>query len=540
MPFNASTAGPRAGSATSAITTRWSPASRPEATVLRQTVCLPLPAHSSSTLTPGRRRVARLSSGSSGAFEAKRATATVTIATAAVRSAGKRGAWRSRPRKARRSGGTSSRRSCQKACAGVRCTRLPKQPQELSSRSPCAASHQARPLRKTKKATRSAAGPSTQERRRPSSRARPSPASSTSAISATAGAARRRSSLSLRISSAKAAGSTSLAHTATSRTAPSAAPAIVPTHQKRGRGGAAAGLGGFIRSLILTETGCRSVPRTSPRSGKCLVSTLLRHRQRLAPGPLEVAAQLVGGRAVDAVEEGLERTGVEDLAAVHPAPRPHVDDPVAARDQVRAVLDHHLAVAALHQPAQRVVEEVDVGEVQAGRRLVEEEEARLLGGRAVEEAGELQALRLAARQRRGRLPEAQVAETDRGEDAQPPAEAPALGEPLLRRVDRQLERLGDVQAPVAHRQHLGAEAVPLAGLAGHRHRRHELHVDLGRPRPLAGRTAPALDVEREVRRGDAPRPRVGGAGEELPHLVVGLDIGDRVRAAGAAEWPLVD
>ena len=71
---------------------------------------------------------------------------------------------------------------------------------------------------------------------------------------------------------------------------------------------------------------------------------------------------------------------------MHAAAGAEVDDPVGAGDQIRAVLDDHHAVAALHQPAQRVVEQVDVGEVEAGRRLVEEEEALPLGRRAVEEA----------------------------------------------------------------------------------------------------------------------------------------------------------
>src|SRR5689334_16230703 len=110
--------------------------------------------------------------------------------------------------------------------------------------------------------------------------------------------------------------------------------------------------------------------------------------------PVEMAAGLVRRRPEAAVEEGLERPRVEELAAVDAAPRPQVDDPVSAGDQVRAVLDDDDAVAPLHEAAEGVVEEVDVGEMEAGRRLVEEEEPPALAGRAVQEARELQALRL--------------------------------------------------------------------------------------------------------------------------------------------------
>ena len=81
----------------------------------------------------------------------------------------------------------------------------------------------------------------------------------------------------------------------------------------------------------------------------------------------------------------------------------------AARDDVEVVLDHDQRVAGGDQPAQRRDELRDVGEVQAGGRLVEQEQrAALRACRAAHRAscaGELQALRLAAGQRRHRLPE---------------------------------------------------------------------------------------------------------------------------------------
>src|SRR5262245_29518342 len=100
--------------------------------------------------------------------------------------------------------------------------------------------------------------------------------------------------------------------------------------------------------------------------------------------------QLFRRRAGAAVEEPFEGTGVEDLAAVNAAAGTEIDEPVGARDEVRAVLDHHDAVAALHQAAKGVVEQVDVGQMEPRGGLVEEEEPLALRSRSIEEAGELQ------------------------------------------------------------------------------------------------------------------------------------------------------
>ena len=78
-------------------------------------------------------------------------------------------------------------------------------------------------------------------------------------------------------------------------------------------------------------------------------------------------------------------------------------------------------VARVDEPVQHLEQPLDVGEVQAGRRLVEDVERA--PGRDLRQLGrELDALRLAARQRRRRLAEADVAEADVVERLQPPAD----------------------------------------------------------------------------------------------------------------------
>ena len=51
-----------------------------------------------------------------------------------------------------------------------------------------------------------------------------------------------------------------------------------------------------------------------------------------------------------------------------------VDDPVGLLDHVEVVLDHEHRVARVHQPLQHLEQLLDVGEVEAGRRLVEDVE----------------------------------------------------------------------------------------------------------------------------------------------------------------------
>src|SRR5687767_9918679 len=116
-----------------------------------------------------------------------------------------------------------------------------------------------------------------------------------------------------------------------------------------------------------------------------------------------MAPQLVRRSALAAIEKAFAPAGVEDLAAMNAATRTQIDEPVGARDEVGAVLDDHDAVPPLHQPAQGVVEEVDVGHMETGGGLVEEEEPFALAGRTVEEARQLEALGLAAGERRGGL-----------------------------------------------------------------------------------------------------------------------------------------
>ena len=107
------------------------------------------------------------------------------------------------------------------------------------------------------------------------------------------------------------------------------------------------------------------------------------------------------------------RPGRDDRAAAVAAFGAEVDQVVGGLDDVEVVLDHEHRIPDRDQPLQDVEQLVDVGEVQAGRRLVEHVERA--PGRALRELGrQLDALRLAARELRRRLTHLDVAQPDLG------------------------------------------------------------------------------------------------------------------------------
>ena len=153
---------------------------------------------------------------------------------------------------------------------------------------------------------------------------------------------------------------------------------------------------------------------------------------------------------------------------------------------------------------------------------------------------ELDALRLAARQRRRRLAEPHVVEPDVVQRLQPPADLRDVGEELERLLDRHLEHVGDRLALEADVERLAVVALAVALLARDVDVRQEVHLDLDLPVAAADLAAPALDVEREAARLVAARPRLLRLGEQVADLVEQPDVGRRVRPRRAADRRLVD
>ncbi len=177
--------------------------------------------------------------------------------------------------------------------------------------------------------------------------------------------------------------------------------------------------------------------------------------------------------------------------------------------------------------------------MEAGRRLVEEVERRA-GGALGELPRELDALRLAAGERRRRLAEVDVAETDREQGVEDAQDLRVGCEHLVRLHDRQVEHLGDRETLEVDLESLAVVAAAAALVAGHEDVGQEVHLDADLAGALAGLAAPAADVEGEAARRVAAGAGVGGRREELADGVEELGVGRGVGARRAADRRLVD
>ena len=88
--------------------------------------------------------------------------------------------------------------------------------------------------------------------------------------------------------------------------------------------------------------------------------------------PAEVRFQKPPGVRRLAARHLLRRAGHDDLAAGVAAFRAEIDDVVGGLDHVHVMLDEQHRVAGVDEPVQRLEQALDVGEVQAGGRLVED------------------------------------------------------------------------------------------------------------------------------------------------------------------------
>ena len=237
-----------------------------------------------------------------------------------------------------------------------------------------------------------------------------------------------------------------------------------------------------------------------------------------------------------------------DLTAAVAAFRAEVDQPVGRRHDIHVVLDDHQRVPGREQLAERAHQLGDVVEVQAGGRLVEQEQ-RAAGGRFAaggvgEEAGELQALGLAAGERRHGLSELHVLEADVGQRRQHARDLRILDEERQRFADSHLEHVGDVRAPALpldhHLQRFGTETLAVAVRAAQVHVGQELHLHVLEAVAAAGGTATVARVERERARRVAALPGEPRLREDRADALERADVTRRIAPRRLADRRLVD
>src|SRR5438270_40153 len=176
--------------------------------------------------------------------------------------------------------------------------------------------------------------------------------------------------------------------------------------------------------------------------------------------------------------------------------------------------------------------------MQARGRLVEDVE-RAPGVALRELERQLHALRLAARERRRRLAEPHIAQSDVDQRLQLSGDRRNRGEEARRLAHGQLQYFVDVAALVAHLQRLAVVALAVAHVAGDVEVGQEMHLDLGDAVALAGLATAALDVEGEAPGVIPALACLGHAREQLPDGREQSRIGCRVGARRAADRALV-
>src|SRR6185369_2063239 len=147
---------------------------------------------------------------------------------------------------------------------------------------------------------------------------------------------------------------------------------------------------------------------------------------------------------------------------------------------------------------------------------------------------------LAARQRRRRLAEVDVAEADVVERLELGPDVRDRREELERLGDGHLEDVGDRLALEVDLQRLAVVALAVADLARDVDVGQELHLDLEDAVALAVLAAAALDVEAEAAGRVAANARLRHAGEQLADGREQPDIRGRVGARRSPDRALVD
>ena len=164
------------------------------------------------------------------------------------------------------------------------------------------------------------------------------------------------------------------------------------------------------------------------------------------------------------------------LAAGFAAFRAEVDQPIRRAHHVQVVLDDDQRVPRVQQLAEGAHQLGDVVEVQAGGRFVEQEQRALARGRLSagrralggvgQKAGQLQALRFAAAERRYGLAQLDVIEPHVDDGLQRADHLAVLGEQVGGFGDGQVEDVGDVQESLAVDRQMGVRVqFPIDGLS---------------------------------------------------------------------------
>ena len=237
----------------------------------------------------------------------------------------------------------------------------------------------------------------------------------------------------------------------------------------------------------------------------------------------------------------LRSSGRNDLAAFIAAFGAEVDDPVRAFDDFQVVLDDDDAVAFLNEAVEDFDEKRDIVEVQACRRLVEDQE-RLLAGLADEVVDELEALGFAAGEGVDRLAEAEVVEAHLAEKFQWGSDF-FLGIERFKKCDRlgggHFQNLVDRFSADLDFEKGRAETGSIAFRTAQEEVAEELHFHLFKAESAAAVAAAIAGVEGKAGGCESGRLGCRGVGKEIADVFVNAKVNGWGGARSFRKWRLV-
>ena len=170
---------------------------------------------------------------------------------------------------------------------------------------------------------------------------------------------------------------------------------------------------------------------------------------------------------------------------------------VRALDHIEIMLDDQHGVAVVHDALQHFQQLLHIVRMQAGGRLIQHEQ-RLAGRLALQLAGELHALGLAAGKRGRALSQLHIAQAHVLERLQLMADLVHAGEEVDGLFYAHFQHIINVLSFISDLQGLFIVALAAALFTRHIHIRQKVHGDAQDAIALAGLASPALHVEREA------------------------------------------
>jgi hypothetical protein len=280
-------------------------------------------------------------------------------------------------------------------------------------------------------------------------------------------------------------------------------------------------------------------------------------RTAFVAGPLQDSAEIAPGmRGLDR-RDFLRGARGDDKTAGVARFRAEVDHVVGALDDVEVVLDDDEGIPLRDEALENFYQQRDVVEMEAGGRLVKNEEA-VLGALVGEMADELEALGFAAGEDIERLAEAEIAEADLLEDAQrldnllAKARAGAAGVPCLDGLrakggeeldglrDGGIEHVVDRFAVDFYFEHMRLVALAVALRAADEDVAEELHFDLLEAVAGAAVATALAGIEGERAGGEPGLGGLGLLGKEFADGIERAEINGGAGARSAGEGRLID